>query len=551
MPAPVTTGGSETPQPALPRPKSGLARAFAALKPSHSHTAFTATLLLMFSAMASRVIGLIRTKYIAYLFGAHAAADAFNAAFQLPDMISYFLVGGAASITFVTMLTRYKESGRDAEGERAMSVILTTMICVLTVAIIAGEFAAPWFVRSFLRGFEADPAKAALCVQLSRILLIAPLFFFAGGVFGSILLVRKQFNIQAVTPLIYNLGTILGGVLLFHYVGVSSLAVGTVAGAFCGPFLMNAIGAHRAGMRYKPMLDWSNPGLHEWIRMSIPLMLGVSLVSADNWIINYFASHNNGDVSLLTYAKSLFAAPVSLGQAAGAASLPFLASLYGKAQSNGDSRSFSNAVNASASRIAAFSILLTSLMVAMAGPSVDLVFRGGRFGQTEATHMATFFAIFSFSLCFWSAQAIYARAFYAAGNTVTPLVASTIVTAVALVIYKLLYTGSGPVGLALASDIGIVIQTVTLAVLLHRRKMVSASGLDYRELGRSLAAAIASYAALALLLHAWHPVRRVGELLLLLVASALWLAVSYAVLITLGSSLPQQLTGRFVRRKAA
>ena len=58
----------------------------------------------------------------------------------------------------------------------------------------------------------SDPAKAALCVKLSRILLIAPIFFFAGGVFGSVLLVRKQFNIQAVTPLIYNCGTILGGV---------------------------------------------------------------------------------------------------------------------------------------------------------------------------------------------------------------------------------------------------------------------------------------------------------------------------------------------------
>jgi putative peptidoglycan lipid II flippase len=127
--------------------------ALSMFKPSHRHTAFTATLLLMFSAMASRVIGLVRTKYIAYLFGAHAAADAFNAAFQLPDMISYFLVGGAASITFVTMLTRYKESGREAEGERAMSVILTTMVCVLTVAIIAGEFAAPWFVSTFLSGF--------------------------------------------------------------------------------------------------------------------------------------------------------------------------------------------------------------------------------------------------------------------------------------------------------------------------------------------------------------------------------------------------------------
>jgi putative peptidoglycan lipid II flippase len=533
-------------------PPNALSRAFAMLKPSHRHTAFTATLLLMLSALASRVIGLVRTKYIAYLFGAHAQADAFNAAFQLPDMISYFLVGGAASITFVTILTRYRDTGREADGERAMSVILTTMVCILGAAIVAAEFLAPAYVATFLKGFQSDPSKAALCVQLTRILLPAQLFFLAGGVFGSILLVRKQFNIQAVTPLIYNCGTIFGGVLLYRYFGPPSLAIGTVAGAFCGPFLLNAIGAHRAGMRYKPILDWSNPGLHEWVRMSIPLMLGVSLVSADNWIINYFASHNSGDVSLLTYAKSLFAAPVSLGQAAGAASLPFLASLFTKSQSDQSAKSnaFSDAVNASVSRIAAFSILLTSLMVAMAGPSVDLVFRGGRFGAVEAGHMAIFFAIFSFSLCFWSAQAIYARAFYATGNTVTPLVASTIVTAVALFIYKLLYASSGPIGLAIASDIGIVIQTMTLAVLLHRRRLVALTGLDYTELARALVASIVSYAGLALLHRSWHAHGRLNELLLLIVASIVWLMISAAVLLATGSSLPGQLTARFRRQKA-
>jgi putative peptidoglycan lipid II flippase len=544
MPAPLTAplDPGNAPQP------SGVQRAFAMFKPSHRHTAFTATLLLMLSALASRVIGLVRTKYIAYLFGAHATADAFNAAFQLPDMISYFLVGGAASITFVTMLTRYRDTGREAEGQRAMSVILTTMLCVLGSAIVLAEFLAPAYVSTFLSGFQSDLAKAALCVRLTRILLPAQLFFLAGGVFGSVLLVRKQFNIQAVTPLIYNCGTIFGGVLLYRYYGAPSLAIGTVVGAFCGPFLLNAIGAHRAGMRYKPILDWSNPGLHEWVRMSIPLMLGISLVSADNWIINYFASHNSGDVSLLTYAKSLFAAPVSLGQAAGAASLPFLASLFTKSQSDSDAGAFSNAVNASVSRIAAFSILLSSLMIAMAAPSVDLVFRGGRFGAAEAGHMAMFFAIFSFSLCFWSAQAIYARAFYATGNTVTPLVASTIVTAAALVIYKLLYVGDGPVGLAIASDIGIVIQTVTLAVLLHRRRMVSLAGLDYGELFRALGASVVSYAGLALLHHVWHPRGRMAELLLLLAASLLWLLLCTAVLLATGSSLPKQLSGRFKRK---
>src|SRR5579862_4427829 len=291
-------------------------RAVAVLRPSHSHTAFTATLLLMGSTVASRFIGLIRTKYIAYLLGGSAAADAFNAAFQLPDMLAYFLVGGAASITFVTMLTRYRESGRESEGERAMSVILTTMTLVLGSAIVLAEFIAPLYVRYLLTGFENDPAKAALCAHLTRILLPGQIFFLAGGVFAAVLLVRKQFAVQAVTPLIYNCGIILGGVLLYHELGPSSLAIGALGGAFAGPFLLNAVWAHRSGMRFRPILDWSNPGLHEWVHMSIPLMLGVSLVTADNWIINYFASHTLGAVALLSYAKQFFAAPVALGQAA-------------------------------------------------------------------------------------------------------------------------------------------------------------------------------------------------------------------------------------------
>ncbi|HEY1500616.1 MAG TPA: murein biosynthesis integral membrane protein MurJ [Acidobacteriaceae bacterium] len=518
-------------------------RALAILRPSHRHSAFSATLLLMASTMLSRVIGLVRVKYIAWLFGRTAQADAFYAAFQLPDMISYFLVGGAASITFVTMLSRYRDGGREAEGERAMSVILTTMAVVLGGAILVAEFLAPAYVRLLLSGFRSDPVKAALCVHLTRILLPAQLCFFAGGVFGAVLLVRKQFSVQAVTPLIYNLGTILGGVFLAHAFGVSSLAIGTVVGAFCGPFLLNAIWARRAGMHYRPALDWANPGLHEWVRMSIPLMLGVSLVTADNWIINYFASHTSGAITLLANAKQIFTAPVSLGQAAGAASLPFLASLFGKA----DREPYARTVNASVSQILAFSLLLSAFMIAMALPLVDVLVRGGAFHRTDSGTMAIYFAIFSLSLCLWSAQALYARAFYAAGDTLTPMVAGSIVTAVSIPIYWLLYRVYGPTGLAAASDVGIFLQTTSLAILLHRRGMVSLAGLHYKEIARSLLAALVTLAALLVFRHFAQTTSRLWELGLLMVAAGVWIGVSIAVLRLSGSALPGQLRTRFAR----
>lgn len=494
----------------------------------------------MVSAMLSRAIGLVRVKYIAYLFGRSAAADAFNAAFQLPDMISYFLIGGAASISFVTMLSRYDETGRREEGERTMSVILTTMVLVLGAAILLAEYLAGAYVRLLLTGFESDPSKAALCVGLTRILLPAQLFFLAGGVFGAVLIARRQFNIQVVTPLIYNCGTILGGVLLARRLGVSSLAFGTLAGAFFGPFLLNAVYARRAGMRYRPILDWKDPGLREWFRMSLPLIIGFSLVTVDNWIINFFASRVGGAVSLLTYAKQLFTAPVALGQAAGIASLPFLAALHAKS----DRAPFARAVNASVSRILAFSILLSSWMIAMAGPAVDLVYRGGDFHRADAGAMARYFAIFSLSLCFWTSQAIYSRAFYAAGNTLTPMVASTLVVAALLPVYTALFHAMGPIGLAVASDAGIFVQTIVLAVLLDRRGMAPLAGLDYRELGCSLLASAASFVALMALRHvaAWSS--RPQELVLLSLSGVVWAALSGVALRLTGSALPGQLLRR-------
>jgi len=521
------------------------------LRPSHAHTAFSATLILMISTALSSVIGLVRTKYIAWLFGSGTEADAFNAAFVLPDMISYFLVGGAASITFVTILTRYRDTGREEQGQKSLSVILTTMLLVLGSALLLAEILAPLYIRHMFPGFE--PEKQALCVGLTRILLPAQLFFFAGGVFGSVLLVRKQFSVQAVSPLIYNLGTIVGGVLLVKSMGVSSLAVGTPAGAFLGPFLLNAVFAHRAGTRYRPMLDWQDEGLREWVKMSLPLIVGVSLITADSWIISHFASHTDGAVSIMNYAKRLFTAPMAvLAQAAGVASMPFFATLWTK----GQRYEFATGVADSVSRVAALGLLMASALIALARPLVEIIFMGGRFNAADCRVFAVYFAIFCVSMFLWSAQSIYARAFYAAGNTLLPMMAGTIVTIVSLPIYAGLNRSYGAMGLALASDIGIALHTVVLAVLLHRKQMVSIASLDYEELGRCLVASLAGGVLVwglfdvglmrtLHLLHVKAGASRGRDLLVLVLGSVVWVFVAKWALEKLGSALPRVVMRRF------
>jgi putative peptidoglycan lipid II flippase len=501
----------------------------------------------MVSTFLSRIIGLVRVQYIVWLFGRGTQADALNAAFVLPDMISYFLVGGAASITFVTILTRYRDTGREAEGQRSLSVILTTMYLVLGSAIVLAEIFAPWYIHWWFDGFSAE--KAALCVRLTRILLPAQIFFFAGGVFGAVLLVRKQFTVQAVSPLIYGLGTIVGGLLLSRRIGVSSLAFGTLAGAILGPFLLNWIFARRVGTRYRPILDGHDEGLREWVRLSLPLMVGVSLVTADGWIIAHFASTTSGAVSLMTYAKQLFTAPMAvLAQAAGAASMPFFASLWSQQRRY----EFATGVADSVSRVAALGLLAASGMVALAAPLVELLFVGRRFSSGDARECAGYFAVFSVSLFLWSAQAIYSRAFYAAGNTFVPMAAGTAVTLVSWPCYAALYHWHGAMGLAVASNLGIALQTLTIAALLHKRRMVSLADLDYAEMGRCLLAGVvgggvvwtAIWGLSRLPIDLMHShiasVIRWTDLGVLVAGGAVWVMVAGLILEKTGSALPKE-----------
>jgi putative peptidoglycan lipid II flippase len=500
----------------------------------------------MASTLLSRIIGLVRVKYIVWLFGRGMSADALNAAFVLPDMISYFLVGGAGSIAFVTILTGYRDTGREQQGERSLSVILSTMYIVLGSVIVLAEFFAPWYIHWWFNGFTAQ--TAALCVKLTRILLPAQLFFFAGGVFGAVLLVRKQFNVQALSPLIYNLGTIVGGLLLVKKLGVSALAICTTAGAFFGPFLLNWIYARRAGTHYRWILDWRDDGLRAWVRLSLPLMAGVSLVTADSWIIAHFASVIGGAVSQFTYAKQLFTAPMAvLAQAAGAASMPFFANLWAQKKHF----EFATRVADSVSRVACLGLLAASLMVSLGLPMVDLIFVGGRFSAADARECAAYFTVFSISMFLWSAQAIYARAFYAAGNTFAPMAAGTVVTLVSLPLYAALFQWRGAMGLAIASDIGIAIQTVTIAIMLHQKQMVSLASVDYSEMGRCALAGVSSglavWAIFTWMLGIFWRVlgrdlaatSRWVDLAILVLGTGVWLGLTKLALEKSGSMLPQ------------
>jgi putative peptidoglycan lipid II flippase len=519
------------------------ARLLRILRPSHQHTAFSATLLMITAVMLSRVIGYLREAYIAWAFGAGLNTDAYVGAFNLPDFLNYILAGGTASITFISIYTRHTSKGRNQEAQDAFNSTITIMTAVVIVGTILLEIFTPQIERLIFPHFSADQLQ--LCVYLTRILLPGQIFFYAGGIVSAVLFSRRMFLYPAFSPILYNLFIIVGGMVGARRFGISSLAYGALFGAFVGPFLINAVGAARDGLTYRLNFDWRNPEFREWVRLSIPLMLGVSLVSADDWILRYFASGGAGDITRLNYAKRLFAVPISiLGQATGQASMPFFARLFGE----GRRKDFADTVNGSVYHISAASFLSAAWMMPAALPLIDLVYRRGRFSFQDSQETAVYFFWFALSLALWSAQALYARAFYSAGDTLTPMIASTIIVAASLPVYSSFFHHFGVTGLAMASDVGILMHTVALAWLLDRKKLVPLGGMPWVELTKAmgsaiLAAVVCYFVGRTVVVDG----SRKADLLSLALISVTWLAAVAVGLWLTKSNLPRELR----RKKAA
>jgi putative peptidoglycan lipid II flippase len=178
-------------------------------------------------------------------------------------------------------------------------------------------------------------------------------------------------------------------------------------------------------------------------------------------------------------------------------------------------------------------------------PLIDLVYRRGHFSFGDSQETALYFFWFSLSLAFWAAQGLYARAFYAAGDTLTPMLACTLVTVASIEVYRVLFHSLSVVGLAIASDIGIVANTGVAAILLHRRKLVSLSNLPWLELGKSIVVAGVA-GGIAWQVGRFIPLQgsRAADLESLGLSSITWAGAVAAGLWILRSDLPQSMRRR-------
>lgn len=294
----------------------------------HKFTITEASILLMVSFFASAVLGAVRQALFNAQFGVSMDANAYYAAFRLPDTLFTLIAGGTLSNAMIpVLLGTWRKGGNDA-GYRLVSLVVTTLMAVMVVIILLLEAFTPLFVRYILApGFDAETAQ--LTVTLTRIKLLQPLILSIGSVATAILNSQNRFLLPAVSITTYNL-TLIGGILLarvYPALGVYGPTIGTICGAILQVVIL---WPGFAGLRGRTWLVWqpSDPSLREVVRLLIPNGLSAMVNYTGTIVDTAFASLTTQLITLpAIYNASLLAnLPVTLlGYAVGLAAFPRLA----------------------------------------------------------------------------------------------------------------------------------------------------------------------------------------------------------------------------------
>ena len=413
--------------------------------------------------MVSRVLGYARDFFIARLFGASLATDAFFVAFKIPNLLRRMFAEGAFSQAFVPILAGYRDRNSADDTRSLIDSVATLLFLALVVTAAVGMAAAPLIVYITAPGFASDPEKFALTVELLRITFPYIAFISLVALAAGILNTWNRFSIPAITPALLNVAFIVGAAFFAPYFDppVRVLAWAVFAGgllqlAFQVPFLL------KLGFMPRWRLNLSHPGLRRILVLMAPAAFGVSVSQVSLLINQVFASFlQTGSVSWLYYADRLMELPAGvLGVAVGTILLPSLSRYHAQAKQEEYARRLDWGL-----RITVLLAVPSAVALAvLALPLITALFHYGRFGPDDAWMTRQALMAYSVGLVGLILVKILAPGFYARQNVITP-VKIGLLTLAATQAMNLVFVGPlKHAGLALAIGLGACLN----AALLYR-----------------------------------------------------------------------------------
>ena len=417
-----------------------------------------AALIMMASVFLSRVIGLFREIVIAAVSGANSSVDAYQIAFIIPEILNHIVASGFVSITFIPIFAHYLTVGKEQDGYRVFSIIMNGFGLFLAGFILVTMMWTPGFVHLFAPGIK-DPATFAMAVKMTRIIIPAQFFFFAGGLLMAVQFAREKFFIPALAPLVYNLFIILGGLALGPVLGMEGFAWGVLIGAFIGNFVLQLIGAKKLGIRYYPILNFTHPDLIKYVLLTLPLMLGLTMIFSTEILLKFFGSYlPEGSIAAMNYSFRVMFIIVGLfGQAVGVASYPFMAKLA----QLGDMQQLNRLINKTLKFI--FLVIPFSTVFMIVNREViTLLFQRGQFDAHATVVTAGILPFFMVGAFAFSAQGIISRGYYAIQNTLFPAVFTSCCVIMSIPLIFWLMKFLGPRGVALGLSLSVILQAFVL-----------------------------------------------------------------------------------------
>src|SRR6202453_3536190 len=449
------------------------------------------------AVMCSRLLGLARDQIFAALFGGGSAMDAFTAAFRIPNLLRDLFAEGALSTAFVTTFSKTIARGGDDAAWRLANKTATLTAVVLGLLCIAGVVFSTQLVAAMAPGF--DPEKAALTVQLTRIMFPFILLVSLAALVMGMLNSKNVFGMPAMASSFFNIGSIVGGVILGFWIdphfgphALLGLAVATVIGGAL-QLAVQLPSLVRLGYRFRPDFRWRDAGVKAILLLMGPSVIAASTTQLNVLINSMFASTlGDGPIYWLSIAFRLMQLPLGLfGVALGTVTLPLLSRLVAAGQMTG--------VRAELARAMRLALLLTLPstvgLIMLAEPIISVLYQHGRFNAFDAAQAAGVLRFYAIGLAGYAALKVLVNAFYALDRRKTPMLVSFMAVGLNLLLNWLFtfHLGWGHRGLAFSTGCIATVNFLLLYWLMSRQL----KGLETRRMLVMLGKVTLAAAALA------------------------------------------------------
>ena len=434
------------------------------------------------AVMCSRILGLARELIFAALFGGGRALDAFTVAFRIPNLLRDLFAEGALSTAFVTTFSKTIARGGDEAAWRLANKVATITALVLGALCVLGMIFSDQLVGLLAPGFDQD--KAALTAHLTRIMFPFILLVSMAALVMGMLNAKNVFGVPAMASSFFNIGSIIGGLVLGYWLdphfgprALIGLAFATVIGGTL-QLAVQLPSLARLGYRFRPDLRWRDAGVKAVLLLMGPSVIAASTTQFNVLINSIFASGlEDGAIFWLAAAFRLMQLPLGIfGVALGTVTLPLLSRLVVAGRMD--------AFRSELARAMRWALLLT--LPAMAGlmmlaePIISVVYQHGKFNAYQAAQAAGALRFYAIGLAGYAALKVLVNAFYALDRRKTPMMVSFLAVGLNL-LFNWIFTirlGWGHRGLAFSTG---CIATFNF-LLLYLLMQFQLKGLESRRL---------------------------------------------------------------------